>query len=66
MVEAANRPEAAGPKRASLPSMLPPDWVAVTVWSAPSAVSLGLPPVSNAMATSGAASHRANMAASTT
>ena len=30
VVEAANSPEAAGPKRASLPSMFPPAWVAVT------------------------------------
>ena len=27
VVEAANRPHAAAPKRTSLPSMFPPDWV---------------------------------------
>ncbi len=52
VVDAANRPDAAGPKRVSLPSMFPPDWLAVTAASAPRAVSLGLPPVSNTMATS--------------
>ena len=31
------------PKRTSLPSMLPPGDSAVAVWSAPAAVSIGLP-----------------------
>ena len=38
VVDAAHRPDAAGPKRISLPSMFPPDWMEVVVWSAPSVV----------------------------
>ncbi len=51
VVMAANNPVAAMPKRASLPSMLPPGCVALTDWSAPSWVSSGLPCCSCAVTT---------------
>ena len=35
MVAVAQRAELAMPKRTSLPSMLPPDWSALAVWSTP-------------------------------
>src|SRR5438552_5986415 len=62
VVEDAKRPEVAGPKRVSLPSMLPPDWVAVAVWDTPRAVSFGLPFVSNTIATTETASHSTTIA----
>src|SRR4051794_27309342 len=43
VVAAANSPQAAAPKRTSLPSMLPPDCVVEIDWSTPSAFSAGLP-----------------------
>ena len=43
VVIAANRLEALMPKRASLPSMLPPGCAALATWSAPSCASNGLP-----------------------
>src|SRR5207302_3251500 len=38
----ANSPQEAAPKRTSLPSMLPPDCVAVAAWPAPAPASTGL------------------------
>ena len=66
VVLAAKRPQDAAPKRTSLPSMLPPDWAAETRWSAPAAVSLGLPWVSRPIASRAEASHSANIATKTT
>src|SRR5262245_7217749 len=43
VVAVAKSAELAMPKRTSFPSMLPPDEVAVTDWSAPALVSNGLP-----------------------
>ena len=43
VVTLANRDESAMPKRTSLPSMLPPAWVEVSAWFAPSLVRIGLP-----------------------
>ena len=43
VVAPAYRPQAAAPNRTSLPSMFPPDWVVDSDWSAPAAVSRGLP-----------------------
>ena len=43
VVDAAKTPHVDGPKRTSLPSMLPPVCVADWLWSAPTAVSRGLP-----------------------
>ena len=43
VVATAHSAELATPKRASLPSMLPPGLVAVATWSTPSVVSTGLP-----------------------
>ena len=43
VVIAAKSVDAAMPKRASLPSMLPPAWSALAVWSTPSGVRSGLP-----------------------
>ena len=43
VVVATNSAVSAMPKRSSLPSMLPPGWVALICWSAPAAVSSGLP-----------------------
>ncbi len=66
VVVAANRPEAPGPKRTSLPSKLPPPAVsAATCWSAPRASSSGLPLVSNAWAMNAEANHSTNMAPNT-
>ena len=64
MVAAANRPDPAGPNRTSLPSMFPPDWVAVIFWFAPTAVSFGLPLLSKCMATSDMTSHSTTIAVS--
>ena len=66
VVEAANRPEAVGPKRTSLPSRLPPGWVAVTDWSTCDASRRSFPAASNPMARPAAAIHSRNMAAKTT
>jgi hypothetical protein len=66
VVVAANRPEAAGPKRVSLPSRLPPPARSAPLpWSTWAAVSsiAWLPPVSNPWATRALPAHRANMAA---
>ena len=49
VVAAAQIVDEAMPKRASLPSMLPPGWSSEACWSAPAAVSAGLPPCSNAV-----------------
>ena len=43
VVAPAHVPEAEGPKRTSLPSMLPPGWVALTVCVTPTRFSCGLP-----------------------
>ena len=43
VVATAHSAELATPKRTSLPSMLPPGFVAVATGSVPSAVSTGLP-----------------------
>src|SRR6266849_191360 len=45
IVVTAKRTESVIPKRTSLPSMLPPHWVVVTVWFAPTLESSGLPGV---------------------
>jgi hypothetical protein len=43
VVTVANSAEAATPKRVSLPSMLPPAWLALAAWSTPRPVNIGLP-----------------------
>ncbi len=43
VVAPANSPQPGAPKRTSLPSMLPPDWVIDSDWSTPAVVSVGLP-----------------------
>src|SRR5947207_1984498 len=65
VVDDAKRPEVAGPNRVSFPSMFPPAWVAVAVWDTPSALSFGLPFVSNTIATSEIASQSTTIALST-
>jgi len=65
VVTVANSPEAAMPKRASLPSMLPPDCSALAAWSAPSCASSGLPCCSNVMAATAAPTKITVIAAST-
>ena len=65
VVMAANKAVAAMPKRASLPSMLPPGCVALALWSAPSAASSGLPCCSCEMTTTTATTKMAVIAAST-
>ena len=53
------------PKRASLPSMLPPGWVALAAWSTPSAASAGLPCCSNTVAGTAKATNSSVIVAST-
>ena len=53
------------PKRASLPSMLPPACSALAAWSTPSAASSGLPACSAGIATSTSATNSTVIAAST-
>ena len=65
VVDAAQRPEAAGPKRTSLPSMFPPACSDVTAWSAPRSSSRGLPLPSRPMAASDMPSQMMNMMANT-
>ena len=43
VVAVAHRAESAIPKRTSFPSMLPPDWRLLAVWSTPSSFIAGLP-----------------------
>ncbi len=64
VVTAANKAVAAMPKRDSLPSMLPPLCSALTTWSAPKALSLGLPDCSAHMMLTTAATKMTVMAAS--
>jgi hypothetical protein len=65
VVDAAHRPEAEGPKRTSLPSMLPPAWSAVAVWSTANRSSSGLPLASKPMAAKHMTSQMAAMMANT-
>ena len=58
---AAHSPEATGPKRISLPSMLPPGWLAVTVWVIPARLSCGLPCDSKPTATAPPMASRVNI-----
>ena len=66
VVEAANTPQPAEPKRTSLPSMLPPPWSAVTVWLAPTWVSRSLPRTSMPVARATDPIHSRNMVATIT
>ena len=68
VVVAANRPEAAGPKRTSLPSMLPPACWSVTSWVTltPRSSTDWLPPTSNPVATATEPAQSRNMAPNTT
>ncbi len=66
VVVAAHRPQLAGPKRMSLPSRLPPLWVIDCDWSAPSAVSSGLPPCSAKVPSTAIASQMTTITASST
>ena len=66
MVLAAKTPQPAEPNRTSLPSRLPPPWVAVTSWVTPAGVSVGLPATSMPVASPTAEIHRVNMAAKST
>src|SRR5437868_15353009 len=65
VVDAANNPDAAGPNLASLPSMLPPAWVALTVWVTPARSSLLFPLASSGITMTDAASQSTNIALST-
>ena len=47
--------------RTSLPSRLPPDWLALTAWFAPRAVRRGLPVASMPIASTDAASQITNI-----
>ena len=66
MVAEAKSPHSIGPKRVSLPSQLPPAWLAVTVWETPTAVSFGLPRASIGMMIRVVSRKRNIMAAKTT
>ena len=65
VVEAAQRPEAAGPNRTSLPSMFPPACSEVTSCVAPRSSSRGLPFPSRPMAASDRPTQTMNMIANT-
>ena len=65
VVDAAHRPEAAGPKRTSLPSMFPPAEVAVTAWLPPAVVIWGLPFPSKTIAIIDIPNQTMNMTANT-
>ena len=63
VVAEAKRAEAAMPKRVSLPSMLPPDWVAVAPASTLAEAVSGLPPCSLTKATAARAANKISIAA---
>ena len=65
VVDPAKRPQAAEPKRVSLPSKFPPGCCEVACWVTPTSLSFGLPAVSKPMAIPAAAIQRTNIAANT-
>jgi hypothetical protein len=65
VVVAACRPQAAAPRRTSLPSKFPPDWPSIDSWVAPAASRRGLPSVSKRWARAAPENQRMNMAPNT-